>query len=70
MPTNIPELQTIEAEDIELTDYVYISRRDSTSRGLKNTGVVDKYWFIPFGELVDAIVAELDSYEEPDWTVI
>ena len=61
MPVNVPDLQTIEAADLEGTDWLLVSRRDSTSRDLKNTGVMYGEWFIPFEELVDAIVAAVSD---------
>jgi len=87
MPTNVPDFQTIDASEIEGTDWVYVSRRDETSRVLKNKGVVYGEWYIPFaefveavaaalvaadgfGDVVDAVVAELDNYVEPTWTTI
>jgi hypothetical protein len=87
MPVNVPDLQTIEAADLEGTDWLLVSRRDATSRDLKNKGVVYGEWFIPFadfveavaaalitsdgfGDVVDAVVLELDNYVEPTWTTV
>ncbi len=59
MPVNVPDLQTIEAADLEGTDWLLVSRRDATSRELKNTGVVYGEWFIPFEEFIEAVATAL-----------
>lgn len=87
MPVNVPAVNLMEDADLEGTDWILISRRDETSRGLKNKGVVYGEWFIPFedfvnavagaivsaddfGDIVDAVVADLGDYAEPDWVVV